>query len=174
MRLDVMLAETRARYEAAEKLLKSRLHAMRDDMGGQPRAQSYDTSRGQASAWCWTHERDVDACHEATPPLPCAGEHITVHDLTGEAAIERAAGHDHAANAQRELSRIIRRAERDSLRLTDLLASWGSAVLTIDRAGIGVCDGCRRYCDGHKDNRLRPLGDKRVCNRCRMAHQRAS
>jgi hypothetical protein len=41
--------------------LPERLHAIRAEMAGQPRAARYDTG-GVSHQWCWTHERDVDQC----------------------------------------------------------------------------------------------------------------
>lgn len=166
-RLDHALDATAERVARCTGALPNALHALRQRM--EPlQAASYDTNRSSRQ-WCWTHGRWVHECHRAD--LDCDGETVAVHDPTGEAAVDG----NPARATHRRLSKLVLGLDRLSVELEDLLAAeLAGARVVNDRAGIGVCDGCGHYCDGVKDNRLRPVGEQRMCNRCRVRYSRAS
>jgi hypothetical protein len=125
--------------------LPERLHAIRAEMAGQPRAARYDTG-GVSHQWCWTHERDVDQCQRED--LDCTGETFVLHDPTGEAATLAAMGADPASRDRRDLERHLRAAQRVLNQATDIMARYSPARPDIPRAGIGTCTDCHRYFDG--------------------------
>lgn len=133
------------------------------------RGTNYDPSSSPSRQHCWTHERDYRACQDGDTG-ECVTETINPHDPTGEAAV----AYNEARASHRRLSRAIIDVHRAALIIEAECAKHQVARVVNDRAGIGVCDGCGHYCDGVKDNRLRPVGDQRMCNRCRMRWSRAS
>ncbi len=157
---------------AAEDLLRAltvvdnRVAAMRDAQNGQPGAQRFEPIRGGGSVlMCWRHEVELPANGERQPPCDefCTGETILVSDPTGEAALKP----DKGAAALRRLERLARKAAENADAIVCELERWNANVVTNDRAGIGTCDACSKYVDGTKD-RLRPHGEHRFCNACRM------
>lgn len=153
---------------AAEDLLRAlsvvdvRVAAMRDAQNGQPGAQRFDTSGRASVLWCDRHEREVRECE--ADGHDCDGETLELHDPTGEAAMRP----DRGAAALRRVERLAGRAAETADAITRVLGEWGPNVVVNERAGIGSCEDCGRYCDGVKDNRLRPVGEHRYCNACRM------
>ncbi len=143
-------------------LVDVRIAAMRDAQNGQPGAQRYDGNGVAVSLWCHLHEREVRECEERD--LDCDGETIELHDPTGEAALRP----DKGAAALRRLERLARSLASDADAVINELRRWDANVVTNDRAGIGSCEDCGRYCDGTKNDRLRPVGEHRYCNTCRM------
>jgi hypothetical protein len=76
------------------------------------------------TAWCWTHEQDLTACHH--DDLDCGGEQVMTHgDPTGEAAI----GHDQAAADGRELRRLIEHAITTQARIDTIADRYPSQPL---------------------------------------------
>lgn len=144
--------------------MPSTFSTLLSELKGLPGAQHFEPVRGggATSLWCWRHEREVVACIKADHN--CLGEAITLNDPTGEAAVAYDAARADRLALERHLGIIRRSLDR----ILDIQASRQSNRVVNDRAGIGECDGCRRYCDGVKDNRLRPVGDSRFCNQCRM------
>lgn len=155
-------------------LLPSRLRAMRDSMAGQPAAQHFEPVRsGHATLHCWVHERDLNECAKAE--LSCSGEAIDHHDPTGEAAVNAAMGGDPAANDHRALQRHLAAAGRELDAALTIMRRYEDAKLTIDRAGIGLCAECRRYCDGRAGSRLSAYrGGDLICAACRARRDRAA
>ena len=81
--------------------LPALMHLMRDAMAGQPQA-AHAGERGTPSAWCWAHERTVDACHR--DDLLCSGEVTASHsDPAGNAAVSG----DRAAADLRDVRRLV-------------------------------------------------------------------
>ncbi len=156
---------------ALEDLLRFRLDlprlldAIDDAQEGQPGGQRFDVVRsgGRTVLHCWKHERDVRDCEEAG--LDCDGEAIDVNDPTGEAGVNP----DKARADRRRVSRKIQAITDAIEELIGIRAGHlSSARIVNDRAGIGECDSCRHYCNGEKDDRLRPINGLRACNACRM------
>lgn len=122
------------------------LPAVRDAQQGQPGAQAYGMRH--------------------------SGGHDT--DPTGDAGIARADGDDIAANDEQQIRHHLEQALRHYQRAEQILVSYNSAIVINDRAGIGRCVDCTRYCDG-KERRLtnyRATGDM-VCDGCRKRRDRA-
>lgn len=150
-----------------DNALPERLHAMRDAMSGQPRAQNYQHD-GSSHVWCWWHERDVKLCH--AEDLNCTGETIEVHDPTGEAAVT----FDPARAHRRELERCLKAAQKSLDRAAGILVLYQDAELTSDRAGIGKCADCGHYCTGERNDRLSAYrGESPICATCRARRDRA-
>ena len=101
--------------------------AIEDNLAGQPRAQSYDTSTGSGSVWCWTHEREAAVCHRNDEM--CDGEAMATIDPTGEAAVSG----DKARADQTELARL----EKILIDTTDRLARLADRYLP-DRLPTGA------------------------------------
>lgn len=166
MRLDDSLEASAERLLRCNLALPNVLLNLRDGMTGL-RGTSYDHNGGSRQ-WCWDHGCWVNECHR--DDRDCSGETIEVHDPTGEAAVNA----NPARLKHRKLSRLARIIDKATLEYENIVASEQPARLVVERAGIGVCDGCGHYCDGVKDNRLRPVGEQRMCNRCRVRYSRAS
>lgn len=167
-RIDRQLADTNERMARIETVLVIRLRALRD-MLPQPRAQRFEPGgSGPSIVHCWTHERDVARC--LADDLTCTGETIEVHDPTGEAAVAytRAAGDLH------RIRQIVRSHERLSIELETILTRYQPFRIENDRAGIGTCVDCNRYCDGQRDNRLSAYKGTTdmVCISCRSRRDR--
>jgi hypothetical protein len=155
--------------------LPARLHAMRDAMTGLPGAQHFGPVRaGRSVLWCDVHERDVRECEDHD--LDCDGETIRVNDPTGEAAVNG----DPAKADLRQLERRLLAAfkaldEAVAIGYRYPTAEEARTKLVVDRAGIGTCARCPKYCDGEKANRLsayKDTGDL-VCPACRARLDRA-
>lgn len=150
--------------------LPARLLTMRGEMNGQPRAARYDHDGQSTYMWCWTHEREVRACHR--DDLDCTGESFDIHDITGEAAVS----HDPASNHHRELGRLLASTYKNLDRITRIMASYplpDERRVDIVRAGIGSCYDCRHYMDGTRGNRLSSYkGGDPVCSSCRARRDR--
>lgn len=98
--------------------VKPRLHdAITDALNAQPRAVDLNPS-STPSPWCWTHEREVAACHRED--LLCDGETIRSKDPTGETAV----GHDPARAALRRMARLEERAVALAAEWDDLRRQW--------------------------------------------------
>lgn len=113
---------------------------------GQPGAQNYDAGHGSG----------------------------TDTDPTGDTAVVRDG--DRAYRDKQQIVTELFVVKRHLEKIEHILVSYGpgSAVVINDRAGIGPCHGCNRYCDG-KENRLtRYKGtDDLLCDRCRKRRDRA-
>lgn len=172
MRLDVALQAAAINLAEADKRIADTLYSLRDAMLGQPAAQRFEPIRSVRTVlWCWEHEREIDhreGCQGAKDGEYCTGETIAVQDPTGEAAVSI----DKARIRHRELSKLITQVLTASHRILDIEAENAPVKAVSDRAGIGTCDSCRHYCTGEKDDRLRPVGEYRMCNRCRMRDTR--
>lgn len=117
-----------------------------DALAGQPRAASWDQTGSGRPPWCWTHQRDVTACH--LDGHDCDGETIDVSDPTGEAALtpDKASQdlvtldrslkliHLHVSIVSAILGRWTPRATRDDER----------AKLTAANTPAPCCDNCAR------------------------------
>lgn len=88
MRIDTTLDDVLEDLLRLRHQLDPVIRTMRDNMAGQPGAQSFDTiARGARSVhWCWDHEREVAACHKRGDF--CTGESVPTDDPTGEAACD--------------------------------------------------------------------------------------
>lgn len=164
-RLDHQLNDAAERLTRCTYALPDALHSLRDQLVP-IRAANYDPSTQSSLQWCWRHQRDVRECERADQM--CTGETFAIHDPTGEAAVTA----NPARSNLRRIGQLIGAIARFSDELEGRIAATRPAVVSNDRAGIGTCDGCGHYCDGVKDNRLRPVGDQRMCNRCRMRQVR--
>lgn len=114
---------TVARHLDTTAKLGAALEAIRvhQTEAGAPRAQCYDApvvSGARGVAWCWTHEREVDACRRHD--LDCTGHPVTVSDPTGEAAIHQAK----ADSDRRQLQGLLVAINRHVTQLADLVDRW--------------------------------------------------
>lgn len=125
-------------------------HTVLDRIGGalagHLRAASWDQTGSGRPPWCWTHQRDVTACH--LDGLDCDGETIEVADPTGEAALTP----DKAARDLTELDRRLRRIANDADVILAVLGRWTPratrederAKLTAINTPNPCCDNCSR------------------------------
>lgn len=98
------------------------LHSMRDAMGGQPRAQNYDTSSSVPVLYCERHEGDLADCPEEDL---CTGRPVDVQsDPTGDAAVDAAMGKDIARRDEKELVRLINLLGRTGEQVVCLVEQW--------------------------------------------------
>lgn len=98
------------------------LHAMRDAMGGQPRAMSYEGGASVPVLYCERHEGDRADC---PPEELCTGRPVDAHpDPTGDAGVEAAMGQDIARRDHRRLQRLINHHELLGREIVDLVARW--------------------------------------------------
>lgn len=106
----------------ATHALPSVLHSMRDAMGGQPRAQNYDTNSSVPVLYCERHEGDLADCPEETL---CTGRPVDVQsDPTGDAGVAAAMGKDLARKDHRELQRLTAQLAQIGDRYVGLVARW--------------------------------------------------
>ena len=160
-----------------------RLLAMTDAQNGWPPSAKLDptTTRGGCH-WCWSHERDVDACHDAG--LGCDGELVgEVSDPVGEAAYRRDRAYDDRESLERSVRALVTEAER----VAGILGRYGKRAATEAERRSTLRDGeratsafecwsCSRVRDNHGNPWFQPaarrvtLGDgeaRLLCEWCR-------
>lgn len=123
----------------------------------------------------------LPAIRDAQTGLPGAqtygSRHVLGHypDPTADAGIARSQGEDHAANDEERVRSLVIQALHHVAKAERILASYTAALIINDRAGIGRCVDCNRYCDG-KDHRLSryKTTDDMVCTACRVRRDRAA
>lgn len=119
------LAQALAALKTIDTVLTKRLDAMADAMQGWPASGGNTTTRGGGVHWCWTHEREVDACHRDNKP--CDGDLVdTSSDPTGEAATKR----DRAADDREYVAEVAARIYRDCRTLEGILNRYASRSAT--------------------------------------------
>lgn len=131
------------------------------------RGASYDSSGGTVR--CLVHGRSLKACYEHDAE-GCEPDSVPGGDPTGEAAANAPSESD-----MRRLLKALNATLNGAREAASICAKHRSAVVTNDRAGIGTCQQCLRYCTGEKNSRLsnyRGTGDF-ICGNCRKARDRA-
>ena len=96
-------------------------------------------------------------------------------DPTADAGITRFEGKDVAANDEERVRNHLWTALTNVQKAERILASYTAALIINDRAGIGRCVDCNRYCDGkeHRLSRYKATEDL-VCGTCRNRRDRAA
>lgn len=128
------------------------------------RAASYGSSQGRAS-WCWTHERDLPACH--TEGLLCTGERQDWSDPTGDAAI----GGDPAARDRKAVADALTTAMTALVRVEGIFAKYpGPHPPTLfDIEQSDGCQSCARvgaYAEPYTRREVEPGVEWRLCRWC--------
>ena len=98
-------------------VIDPRLATIAEHCHGQPQAARADRT-GSASAWCWTHEREVAACRRLD--LDCTGEVVGRTDPTGEAAV----ANDRARSDMRRVLEDVGKLGRIVDGIVDVLAGY--------------------------------------------------
>jgi hypothetical protein len=160
-----LLEDTVTDLTAAITILGPSLALIHDAQNGHPRAARYDADTTRhVRLWCFTHERDHQACeHDA---LPCGGTPITTVDPTGDAATTP----DPAAAAQRHIDKTITALAAFARALTDEIARWQPPSTDMQRpdptaavAPDGWCTSCWR-----NDKKHEPISTHYAGTLCRF------
>lgn len=141
------------------------LELIHDSLNGHPRAARYDRdSTRPARLWCFTHERDHQACeHDA---LDCGGTPITATDPTGDAATTP----DPAAIATRSIDKRITALAAFAQALTLELTQWqppSSDMQHPDPSSATAPDGWCTSC-WRNDHKHEPISTHYAGTLCRF------